>query len=106
MRTLSPVLHTRGPVDGKTLPFMVSTLKSVISRVFGRAVPDRDVPFAEHDREVPVHLIVRRRVARVDDEHADQAHAHLRHLVVVGVVHERAVLPSVNSYLAVSPGLM
>ena len=29
----------------------------------------------------------------MDDEHANQAHAHLGHLVVVGVEHEGAVLP-------------
>ena len=28
----------------------------------------------------------------MDDEHADHAHAHLRHLVVVRMVHERAML--------------
>ena len=52
-----------------------------------------DGPFAEHNRKVPVHMIFRRRVARMDDKHADQAHAHLRHLVVMGVEHEGPVLP-------------
>src|SRR5262247_2469132 len=38
-RTRSPVLHTSGAVEGNTLPLMVRTLKSVISKGFGRAVP-------------------------------------------------------------------
>ena len=29
----------------------------------------------------------------MDDEHADKPHPHLRHLVVMGVKHEGAILP-------------
>jgi len=36
---------------------------------------------------------MRRRMSRVDDEQADEAHAHLGHLVVVRVEHEGLVLP-------------
>ena len=48
------------------------------------------VPFVQHDGDVPVDGI--RVAARMDDEHPREAHRDLGHLVVVGVVHERAVL--------------
>ena len=51
-----------------------------------------DFPFAKHDGIVPVW---RRavRLARMNDEQAKHAERHLRHLVVMRVIHECAVLP-------------
>jgi len=46
-----------------------------------------DVPLAQHDGEVAIHWVFR--VPLMDDNHAHEPHAHLRHLVDVGVVHER-----------------
>ena len=52
-----------------------------------------DRPLAEHDARSRGRPIFGAGVARVDDEHAHHAHAHLGHLVVVRVVHEGPVLP-------------
>jgi hypothetical protein len=37
-------------------------------------------------------MIFRRGISRMDDEHADHAHAHLGHFVMMRVEHLRAVL--------------
>ena len=50
-----------------------------------------DVPFMQHQREVPVRPRPRR-LARMDHQHADEAHALLGHGILVGVIHEGAVL--------------
>ena len=49
-----------------------------------------DAPLVQHDGEVPIDAPVR--AARVDDEQARHPQRHLRHLVVVRVVHRRAAL--------------
>ena len=41
----------------------------------------------------------------MDDEHADQPHPHLRHLVVMGVKHEASVLAQRPFVLGRLPGL-
>ena len=51
----------------------------------------RDLPLRQHVHEVAVDGRTLG-LARVDDDHAHQPHRHLGHLVVVGVVHEGAVL--------------
>src|SRR5687768_1314622 len=53
----------------------------------------RDVPFANHEREVAIDVIFSRRISWMDDKHADQTHAHLGHLIVMRVEHLGPVLP-------------
>src|SRR5690349_4228086 len=50
-----------------------------------------DAPFAEHESEVAVRSRACR-VARMNDEHSHCPERHLRHLIVMGVIHVSAVL--------------
>ena len=49
-------------------------------------------PLAEEDGKVPIDLVVGGGLAGVDHDHAHHPHRHLGHLVVVRVVHQRAML--------------
>jgi hypothetical protein len=64
-------------------------LKSVISETRGNAVPGFDGVGAHHEDEVAIDA-PEVLVARMHDEHAHHAHAHLHHFVGVRVVHEGA----------------
>ena len=88
---------------GKAFAFIVSTLNSVISFGLGR--------FAPGSMRHSCSMIAKSRSMRwrgsprVDDEHAGHPERHLRHLVMMRVIHGRCrVWRSVNSYLNVSPG--
>ena len=58
----------------------------------GPGGPRVDPPLAQHDGEITIHAVRRTRVSGMDDNHPHQSHAHLRHLIVVGVIHEGSVL--------------
>ena len=70
----------------------VSTLKSVISFGSGRARAGLDLPLAEHEREVAVDAAAPRGSRGWTTNMPIMPERHLRHLVEVRVVHERAVL--------------
>ena len=81
----------QGASRRKDLPFIVRMLKSDISRVLGRAVPalmahslSIIAKSRSHDTPAPDGADAR--------QTSDQAHAHLRHLVVMRVEHEGPVL--------------
>ena len=91
MRTRSPSCATIGSVPGKAFALKVKILKSVISFGFGREVPTSIRHSDEHKRKIPVRPLFLR-PPRVDDEEPHRAKRHLRHFVVVRVIHVRSVL--------------
>ena len=79
-------------MPGNTRLFQVHMLKSVISETRGSDGAGIDGVGAHHEDEVAIDA-AEAFVARMHDEHAHHAHAHLHHLVGVRVVHERAASP-------------
>src|SRR6266446_10003539 len=52
---------------------------------------DINAPFAQHESEVAINTISR--LTRMNYEQTHQTKSHLRHLVMMGMIHVRAVLP-------------
>src|SRR5438874_4660662 len=52
---------------------------------------DINTPFAQHQSEIAINTILR--LTRMNYEQTHQTKSHLRHFIMMGVIHVRAVLP-------------